>query len=141
MSNQQVFVTGATGYLGRHLIPRLAARGRVLALVRPGSERRLPAGCTAVVGNALERSTFVHAIPSGATLVHLVGTPHPSPAKAQQFQEVDLVSVREAVAAAVEAPPDGVRVVAVAQIRASRLGPVPTGSRDHPLELGATLKG
>jgi len=35
--------------------------------------------------------------------VHLVGTPRPSPAKARQFREVDLVSIRESVAAAVEA--------------------------------------
>ncbi len=35
--------------------------------------------------------------------MHLVGTPRPSPAKARQFREVDLVSIRESVAAAVEA--------------------------------------
>ena len=34
------------------------------------------------------------------TLVQLVGTPHPSPAKAAEFERVDLVAVRAAVAAA-----------------------------------------
>ena len=37
------------------------------------------------------------------TLVHLVGTPHPSPAKAAEFARVDLPSIRAAVAAAVTA--------------------------------------
>jgi len=37
------------------------------------------------------------------TLVHLVGTPHPSPSKAAEFQAVDLPSIRASVAAAVEA--------------------------------------
>ncbi|MCH7666681.1 MAG: NmrA family NAD(P)-binding protein [Acidobacteria bacterium] len=34
-----VFVSGGTGYLGRHLIPALSRRGhKVRILVRPGSE-------------------------------------------------------------------------------------------------------
>ena len=32
--------------------------------------------------------------------VQLIGVPHPSPAKAKEFREIDLVSVRESVAAA-----------------------------------------
>jgi len=35
--------------------------------------------------------------------VHLIGTPHPSPAKAKQFQEIDLVSIQVAAKAACEA--------------------------------------
>ena len=34
------------------------------------------------------------------TLVHLVGTPHPSPAKAPEFRRVDLPSIEASVAAA-----------------------------------------
>jgi uncharacterized protein YbjT (DUF2867 family) len=37
------------------------------------------------------------------TLVQLLGTPHPSPAKAQQFVDVDLKSARESAAAALAA--------------------------------------
>jgi uncharacterized protein YbjT (DUF2867 family) len=40
--------------------------------------------------------------PAG-TLVHLVGTPHPGPGKTREFHEVDLASIRAAVAAAQEA--------------------------------------
>ncbi|HEX2757171.1 MAG TPA: NAD-dependent epimerase/dehydratase family protein, partial [Thermoanaerobaculia bacterium] len=49
MSGKTVFVTGATGYMGRALIPRLLARGHhVLALARSGSESRLASGAEAV---------------------------------------------------------------------------------------------
>ncbi|HEV2721249.1 MAG TPA: NmrA family NAD(P)-binding protein, partial [Thermoanaerobaculia bacterium] len=47
-----VFVTGGTGYIGQRLIPELLDRGHaVRALVRDGSERKLPAGAVAVRGN------------------------------------------------------------------------------------------
>lgn len=99
-----VFVTGGTGYIGRPLITALLERGYgVHALVRSGSETKLPRGARSVIGNALDASTFDFAIPPGATLVHLVGTPHPSPAKAAEFRRVDLVSIRATVAAARQA--------------------------------------
>jgi uncharacterized protein YbjT (DUF2867 family) len=99
-----VFVTGGTGYVGRPLIEALLDRGyRVHALVRPGSEGKLPPGARAVVGDALNEATFAGAIPRGATVVHLVGTPHPSPAKAREFVSVDLASIKAGVAGARQA--------------------------------------
>ena len=99
-----VFITGGTGYVGRPLIEALLARGcAVHALVRPGSEAKLPSGVTQVLGDALDASTFAFAIPRAATFVHLVGTPHPNPVKAAEFQRVDLGSIRATVAAAARA--------------------------------------
>jgi uncharacterized protein YbjT (DUF2867 family) len=96
-----VFVTGATGYLGRPLVTRLLARGHaVRALVRPGSERRLPAGAVPIFGDALRAESFADAVPPADTLVHLVGTPRPSPAKAAEFRAVDLPSIRASIEAA-----------------------------------------
>ncbi len=61
---------------------------------------RAPAGVTTVVGNALDASTFATAVNPTDTIVHLVGTPHPSPSKAAEFQRVDLPSIRASVEAA-----------------------------------------
>ena len=101
MTRHTVFVTGATGYVGRALIPVLIARGhRVRALARDASARRVPPGAEIIRGNALDSSTFASAIAPADTLAHLIGTPHPSPAKAARFQAVDLVSVDAMLSAA-----------------------------------------
>src|SRR5687767_4764689 len=101
---RHVFITGGTGYIGWRLIGRLTARGHsVRALVRPSSRAKLPPGCAAILGDALDSASFAHEVRADDTFVQLVGTPHPGPAKAAQFQSVDLVSVRESAAAAAAA--------------------------------------
>jgi len=96
-----IFVTGGTGYMGQRLIPRLLARGyEVRALVRPGSESKLPDGCTPIVGDALVVTTYASQISPADTFVQLVGTAHPSPAKAAEFKRIDLPAGLGAVQAA-----------------------------------------
>jgi uncharacterized protein YbjT (DUF2867 family) len=96
-----VFITGATGYIGRELIPALAERGhRVRALARETSLARVPEAAQGVIGDALDADSVAAALRPGETVVHLVGTPRPSPAKAKQFEEIDLASIRATVNAA-----------------------------------------
>ncbi len=96
-----MFVAGGTGYMGQRLIPRLLDRGHeVRALVRPGSEKKIPEGCTLVAGDALDGASYADRIPPADTVVQLVGVAHPSPAKAAQFRLVDGPSALGAVAAA-----------------------------------------
>jgi uncharacterized protein YbjT (DUF2867 family) len=96
-----IFIAGGTGYIGQRLIPRLLERGHaVRALVRPGSERKLPEGCTAVMGNALDGASYARNISPADTFVQLVGVAHPSPTKAAGFRKIDLPAGLGAVAAA-----------------------------------------
>ena len=110
-----VFVTGGTGYVGRPLIEALLERGHtVYALVRPASAGKLPPRAQAVIGDALEAATFAAAIPPNAMFVHLIGTPHPNPSKAEEFRRVDLASIHAAVAAARQAAVDHFVYISVA---------------------------
>jgi uncharacterized protein YbjT (DUF2867 family) len=94
----RVFVTGGTGYLGRPTIRALIARGHeVRALVRPGSEAKLPMGAQPVSGNALDPDSFVDRVAAGDVFLQLVGTPKPSPAKAAEFERVDFASASASV--------------------------------------------
>ncbi len=98
--SRRVFITGGTGYIGSALIPALLERGhQVRVLVRPGSKARMPAKCEVVSGNALDAKSYRKLIRPADTFIHLVGVPHPSPAKAAEFRAIDLVSAREAISA------------------------------------------
>lgn len=104
VQRRSVFITGGTGYMGSRLIPQLMERGHeVRALVRPGSEKKLPPDCAPVLGDALDGASYAEKIPPADTFVQLVGVAHPSPAKAAEFRKVDLISGLGAVAAAKKA--------------------------------------
>jgi uncharacterized protein YbjT (DUF2867 family) len=74
----------------------------IRALIRKGSESKLPGGTTPVLGNALEQVTFASQIAPADTFIQLVGVAPPSPSKGEQFRSIDLVSVRASVAAAAQ---------------------------------------
>jgi len=99
-----VLISGATGFLGRNLAGALLSHGhRVCALVRAGSENRVPAGCQTAIGDPLDCASYRNLLSGVDTLVHLVGVSHPSPAKAALFRQVDLPAAEAAVEAARDA--------------------------------------
>lgn len=95
---RDVLLTGGTGYIGRALSAALVRRGhRVRVLVREGSRGRVAPGAAAVIGDALDAESVRAALRPGDVVVHLVGTPRPSPRKAAEFVRVDLASIRATV--------------------------------------------
>ena len=99
-----VCVTGATGYIGSRLIPLLANRGHQLkAVVRPGSAHKISGDVSVVTADPLKENSYTELIRGCDTFIHLIGVPHPSPAKAAQFGAIDLPSIQVAVKAARDA--------------------------------------
>jgi len=114
--SRTVCITGATGYLGRALSAGLSARGHVVrALARPGGAARVHAGIEARELDVFDVDALAAALGAGDTVVHLIGTPHPNPRKATEFQRVDLGSARVCAAAAARAGVAHVVYVSVAQ--------------------------
>ena len=101
---RRVAITGATGYVGRELTSSLIERGHdVRALVRQGARARVAAGAHPVELDLFNVDELAGAVQGRDTVVHLIGTPHPNPSKAHEFQRVDLGSVRACVPACVRA--------------------------------------
>jgi uncharacterized protein YbjT (DUF2867 family) len=98
---RNVFIAGGTGYMGQRLIPRLLQRGHeVRALVHPGSEEKLPDGCTAVIGNALRCKQLCRVCFSGGHIRSTRGSRASSPAKSAEFRRIDLPAGLGAISAA-----------------------------------------
>jgi len=111
-----VCITGATGYLGRALSAALLARSHAVhALVRPGAASRAAAGTRTVELDVFDADALAAALGAGDTVVHLIGTPHPNPSKAAEFQRVDLGSARVCAVAAARARVAHLVYVSVAQ--------------------------
>jgi len=69
----RVALTGATGFIGRHVSAQLVSRGiDVMAVVRPESTHTAPAGVT-VVRAALAAAALREAFKGAASVVHLAG--------------------------------------------------------------------
>jgi uncharacterized protein YbjT (DUF2867 family) len=102
--NKTIFITGGTGYMGKRFISILLKKEyRVLALVRKGSEDKVPAGAEVITANPFDALSFQSLIPKGSVFVQLLGVSHPSPKKAQQFMEIDLRSIKASTDAAAAA--------------------------------------
>jgi nucleoside-diphosphate-sugar epimerase len=71
----RVFVTGATGFIGRHLCARLAGRGdQVIALVRsPEKASSLPEGATRFRGDLSIFADPSTELPAADVVIHLAG--------------------------------------------------------------------
>src|SRR4030095_7816954 len=93
-----IFITGGTGYIGSRLIKAIQEKKNysIRALVRKGSEHKLPSGCKIIYGDALKAETYKDQISPATTFVHLIGVPHPSPSKKALFKSVDAASIEKA---------------------------------------------
>lgn len=92
---QTLFITGATGYIGTRLMNALIFEGfRMIALVRPGSEHKIPAGIEIIVADVFKPEDWISKVPEQSVFIHLIGVPHPSPVKKQLFESVDLRAAR-----------------------------------------------
>jgi len=101
---RRVAITGATGYMGQVVTCRLLANGHdVTALVRPGTRHRVAAGAHVTELDLFDPRAMTRALQGRDTVLHLVGTAHPNPSKAEQFVNVDLASAKACATAAAAA--------------------------------------
>jgi nucleoside-diphosphate-sugar epimerase len=121
-----IAVTGATGFIGRHLVARLAASGRtVRAVVRPGSRRTPPPEAHDTRFVALTDPRLVDAFKDVDIVVHLAGC-----VRARAVDEFTRSNVEGTRAVAQAAATTGARLVYVSSLAAAGPAP-PTTPRDE----------
>jgi dihydroflavonol-4-reductase len=89
---EEVFLTGASGFVGSHVLRALlAAHFRVRALVRPGS-RALPSleGCTPVRGDLLRPGDLARSMSGCRYLVHVAALYTFSPGKRREIWDTNV---------------------------------------------------
>jgi NADH dehydrogenase len=90
-SVRQVFVTGATGFVGHTLLQRLCAAGHIVrCLVRRGSERDLrgQGAIARIEGDILTRDSLEEGMAGCDAVIHLVGIIREHPASGVTFEQV-----------------------------------------------------
>jgi nucleoside-diphosphate-sugar epimerase len=124
-----VAVTGATGFIGRHVTADLVARGiDVRGVVRPGSSHAVPGGA-AVVRVPLDRAALAEAFAGADAVVHLAGSVNAlDPAV---YSAVNVEGTREVASAAATA---GARLVHISSLAAAGAAPAtaPRSEDDAP---------
>ncbi|HEC21323.1 MAG TPA: NAD-dependent epimerase/dehydratase family protein [Chloroflexi bacterium] len=121
-----ILVTGATGFVGRHLVRRLAGDAglQVRVLLRPGSDTtRLPRGVPvhAMVGKITDVDSLLAAMDGVHTVFHLVGTE--TRGRHAQLEDVDIASIHAVVEAGLAARIG--RLIYVSRVGADRASAFP----------------
>ncbi len=105
MDYGEILVTGGTGFLGRHVVRALIARGFLpRLLVRVGSESRIPEdvrrACRITPGDATDPESVENAAQGTSAIVHLAGIVREFPGKGVTFDRLHVKATRNAVRAA-----------------------------------------
>lgn len=129
---RSIAITGATGFIGRHVAADLAARGVVVkAIVRPGS-RHAPPPDAVVIQAPLEAEALRRAFDGVDAVLHLAGVV--ATVKAQTFFDVNTKGTRAVALAARDA---GARLVHVSSLAAAGPAPASAPAREtdapHPI--------
>ena len=99
-----VALTGSTGFVGRHVLTKLLAKGHtVRALVRNKSKMKTTDGRLVVIEGDLFNEQATRELVRGAdAVIHLVGIIMENPGQGQTFERVHVEATRNLLAAATE---------------------------------------
>jgi len=119
-SSSAVFVTGATGFIGRHLVSTLNEQGHaVCALIRPGkqSDDRLPAECTQVPVGLTDVNRLADIVANSSAVIYCAGSVRGS--SYADFSEANIAGVK-AILDAIERVEDAPPLLLISSLAASR---------------------
>lgn len=96
-------VTGGCGFIGRHLVGQLKARGEAVRVLDLGPFEDLPDGVETFQGSVTDPAVVRRAVEGTDTVYHLAAYPHLWARSRKVFEEVNVTGTRVVLAAAREA--------------------------------------
>ncbi|EJL39553.1 NAD-dependent nucleoside diphosphate-sugar epimerase/dehydratase [Brevibacillus agri] len=106
----KVFLTGATGFVGKGVLERLIAEGHdAVCLTRPGSKDKLhhgqagPGSVSLAAGDILDVESLKSAMAGCEAVIHLVGIIREQPGKGITFPKIHVEGTKNVVEAAKQA--------------------------------------
>jgi len=102
----KVFVSGATGFIGRHVLRELKSQGHTpMILARPGSEKKLDSleGVILLPGDISQPSQYAHLMTGADAVIHLVGIIRQFPSRGISFDLLHRQATGHMLAAARQA--------------------------------------
>jgi len=93
-------VTGGCGFIGRHLVGQLRARGDAVRVLDLGPFEDLPEGVEAIVGSITDPGVVRRAVEDAETVYHLAAYPHLWARPRRLYDEVNLKGTQNLLAAA-----------------------------------------
>jgi nucleoside-diphosphate-sugar epimerase len=123
MKSRSVSITGATGFIGTHAVRAFRTHGwKVLAIVRPGSEKTVPDGAAVRHADLLSQGALTAAFAGSEVVVHAAGLVRA--ASSDELQSVNVGATRAVVAAA--------NAVGARLVHLSSLAAIGPGTPEHP---------
>ncbi|MBK8485050.1 MAG: NAD(P)H-binding protein [Saprospiraceae bacterium] len=93
---QTIFITGASGYIGTRFMQNIdKSLFRIIALVRNGSEHKVPPGIEILIADVFNPESWKEHIPKDCIFIHLLGVAHPSPQKKAAFLNIDRRALKD----------------------------------------------
>lgn len=98
-----VALTGASGFVGRHVLPALLARGHRVRVLRRGGALPAGDGVESVAGDLFDDAATAALVRGVDAVVHLVGIIAERPSRGQTFERVHVEATERLLKAAREA--------------------------------------
>lgn len=96
----KIFVTGATGFIGLHLVPKLLQNGHEVTVIARNPDKCKEFNCTIIQGDLLDKELISNSLPGHHMVIHLAGSKEEN-AALTQLMEANVTATKNVLEASI----------------------------------------